>query len=541
MKIVPLQKMFKSNKLILFTLLILLFGCRKDFERANWDVDLIAPLAKTTLDIKDILPDSVLQTNLDSSLKLVYQTAIFDLAIDSFIKIPDTTVSDFFSIPFSSLATPGNFFYSNGNEIKLNVGNGIELTHVLVESGFIETTIFNEIQEAIIIEYTIPSATINGDTLILRETIPAGTPTQAGFFTKKVDISDYELNLTGLSQSEVNTVVTVASSAIDTNAPGPVVIFAGEKLSFTNKLIDVVPRFVRGYFGNQQISIGPETTDFNLFGNVVGGNIDLEEVDVQLRIENGIGADAQIVLHQFETVNTNLSSNTPLTGSILNSSININRAQQTFSLPEVNYSNKNVQINTLNSNIDQSIEIFPNQLIYGLDLNINPFGNLSGHNDFLFKDHTISAQLDVEVPLSFISNNLTLAENTTFSLDAESDGNSRIIDGDLIIYAENGFPFDASLTLELLDENNNIISTISSFNRINAAPVNSALRVIQKESSRITYPLSADNINQLYNADQISIKIAFTTQPQSQFIKIYEEYEIDLKVVGDFSYNINLQ
>ena len=74
-----------SKKIVLFlTLVLVLFSCRKDFEQPEWDVDLLAPLVKTSLNIGDLLPDSVLQTNPDTSLKVVYETSIFDVDMDSF-------------------------------------------------------------------------------------------------------------------------------------------------------------------------------------------------------------------------------------------------------------------------------------------------------------------------------------------------------------------------------------------------------------------------------------------------------------------------
>jgi len=138
--------MLNRNKLIAFVVILTIFGCRKDFERPDWDVDLLAPLVKTTLNLNNLLPDSVIQSNPDSSLKIVYQTDVLTLEIDSFLDIPDTTVSDFFSLPLATIANPGVFFFSDANEIMLNVGNSVELTNAIAESGFIETTIFNEIQ-----------------------------------------------------------------------------------------------------------------------------------------------------------------------------------------------------------------------------------------------------------------------------------------------------------------------------------------------------------------------------------------------------------
>ena len=83
------------------------------------------------------------------------------------------------ALPISS-ANPGSSFYSSSTERPLNVSNGVELNYVLVESGFIEVEIFSEIKENIIVTYSIPSATKNGDTLVLKELVNAATLSQNG-------------------------------------------------------------------------------------------------------------------------------------------------------------------------------------------------------------------------------------------------------------------------------------------------------------------------------------------------------------------------
>ena len=124
--------MFRLKKIAVVLLVIFtFFSCRKDFEKPNWDVDLLAPLIKTTLTLNDLLPDSIIQTNPDTSLKLVYQTDLFDVDMDSIFKIPDTTVTDVYTFGFSSIAAPGSSFYSQSNEFKLNVKNGVELNYAM--------------------------------------------------------------------------------------------------------------------------------------------------------------------------------------------------------------------------------------------------------------------------------------------------------------------------------------------------------------------------------------------------------------------------
>ncbi|MCB0401294.1 MAG: hypothetical protein KDD41_04375 [Flavobacteriales bacterium] len=524
---------------VVFLLVLVLFSCRKDFERANWDVDLLAPLIKTSLNLQDLLPDSVLQTNPDTSLKIVYEKNIFDVNVDSLFKIPDTTITEIYSIPLSSTVAPGDSFYSEAKEYSLNVSNGVGLNYAEIESGFIEVEIFSEIKEKVIVTYTIPSATKNGDTLVLKDIINAASPGVPAYYSKKIDMSGYVLDLTGISKAKINTLVTRAVGVVDTNATSSVTLTIGEKITFNNKLIDIVPYFVRGYFGQQQFSYS-DTTQFNAFSHIASGSLDLEQVNVDLEFRNGIGVDAQLLMKQFGTANTNTSQNAMLSHSIMNTPININRSQLTGNIPEVNYTSYSINLNTNNSNIDQLIEIFPNQLLYDIDLTINPLGNISGYNDFVYKKHVLETNLKVEFPLSLIASSLTLQDTVDFSLPDQAE-TGRIIDGTLFLFANNGFPLDATISLNLYDENNGFLGTLPVNDYIKAAPVNSSLRVSSKRESVLSIPLSAATVDKLYEAKKIVLNIAFTTQPQSQFLKIYEEYAIDIQLVGDFQYNLSLK
>ena len=531
--------MLSKFKIFLVCLgLISLYSCRKDFERPNWDVDLLAPLVKTTLSLDHILPDSVLITNPDTTLKIVYEENIFDVGVDSLFKIPDTTISNAYTVPANSSVAPGNSFYSEAKEYSLNVSNGVGLNYAIIESGFIEVEIFSEIQENIIVDYVIPSAIKNGDTLKLTEMILAGSNSNPSHFVKKIDISGYELDLTGISKAEINTLVTRAVGTVDTNATAPAQLNFGDQVLFNNKLIDVVPYFVRGYFGNQ-ISSYKDTTEIDVLRKISGG-LDLDQVDLDIEFKNGIGVDAQVVLNQFTTQNTSSTNVATLSHSVTGTPININRSTLTSSIPEVNYTNYNIDINTGNSNIDNLIEILPNQLIYDVGLTINPNGNISGNNDFVFKNHVLETNLKVEFPLSLIATNLALQDTIAFSLPDENE-TGRINSGTLFLYADNGFPFDANVQLAMYDEYDNFIQNLTVQSQILSAPVDGNLRVTSKKQSVLSIPLSLADVDNLYRANKMLFRISFTTQPQSQFVKIYEGYEIDLQIVGDFSYNVKLK
>ncbi|TXB65081.1 hypothetical protein FRY74_06500 [Vicingus serpentipes] len=528
-----------STKLKLFIVIIttLFFSCKKNFDAPSWDVDVLAPLVNTSLSLNDLLQDSLLETNTDGSLQMVYQTDLIDIDVDSLFKIPDTTIVEEFVVPLTSVVNPGSTFYSNDEEKELNISNGIELNYAKIESGFIDLEVFSEVKERIVVTLKILSASLNGDTLFIADTIEAATASVPGYFSTSFDISNYELDLTGINNNSTNTLVTKAIASLHPEAFF-VQVNSGDKIIFNYKFRDVVPYYVKGYFGSQDYQFGPETTDFNIFNTIVGGSIDLNDVNVMLDFENGIGVDAQLSLTNFSTQNLSSGNIANLSGSIINSPININRAQETYNFPEVIYSYYQKQINTSNSNIDELIEVLPDKLTYQGNLKINPLGNISGSNDFLFKKYPLRAKLNVEMPLSIVANNLTLVDTVEFTLAQENVKN--IIDGNLFVYANNGYPFDADLKLELLDQNNQLYKTISIINnRIEAAAVNSIFRVETPKMSVLNIPLSATDISELTLANKMKLTVAFTTIAQPNYLKIYSDYKIDLKLVGDFAYQIN--
>lgn len=517
-------------------LLTIALSCRKAIDKPTWDVDIIAPLVNTSLNINQLLPADVLIVNGDSSLKIVYNTEIFNIDVDSLFKIPDTTITEIYTVPLNLIADPGDSFYSNDEERTLGVSNGVELNYASIESGFIEIEVFNDIREKVLVTYKILSATKFGDTLTLTELIDAGTSFQPGYLKKRIDISNYDLNLTGINGNKTNTLVTQAAASVDTNG-STVNINIGQKIKYINTLKDVVPYYVKGYFGSQSYRFGPETTDFTVFNRIIDGTIDIEDVDVTLSFENGIGVDAQLVINQLKTINTKNGAQASLNHSIIGSPININRSTQTNSVPEVNYTTYTNQLTTSNSNIDQLIELFPNQLLYDINLLINPFGNISGSNDFVFKKHPLKTQLNVEFPLSLVANNLTLVDTVDFNL--EQNTSDKILEGTLFIYANNGYPFDATLGLELLDENSNPIKNLPISNYIASATVDANLKVSAKKESVLAIPLNKTDVDDLYRTKKIIIKTAFNTTAKPQFVKIYESYSISIKMVGDFAYQIN--
>jgi len=78
------------NKIILLTFCaLLLFACKHELEKPTWDVDMIAPLTHTEMNINDMLSDSNLTVNENEEgfISLVFQQEFIDMNFDTLIKI----------------------------------------------------------------------------------------------------------------------------------------------------------------------------------------------------------------------------------------------------------------------------------------------------------------------------------------------------------------------------------------------------------------------------------------------------------------------
>jgi hypothetical protein len=519
----------------------LFFACRKEMEKPSWDTEVLAPLINASLNINNLLPDSILQANPDSSLKIVYNNELYKLNIDSIFKIPDTLLHNAYVSPFPTyLFNPGDVIpFPSVSSTSYSIAGGVQLKTAIIKSGIVSFYVKSLIHEVTDFEYKIPCATLAGvifTTGVIH--VPAAVGTTPGIYFREYDLSGYTFDLTGVLHNTVNTVSTSLSATISPLG-SPVTVLNTDSLIIDNTFRDVIPYYAKGYFGQNTYTIGPSTTSFNLFERIVDGTIQLEDVNFNFNIENPIGMDARLNISNISSINTHSGNVVNLTNSIIGSTININRASESGTTVYPTYSN--FPLTTTNSNIKPMIENLPNQFGYSMQIVTNPLGNISGSNDFIYSDRLLKARLNMEIPLSLVANNLTLADTLALNI-APTDGTQNIHDGTLTLFANNGFPFDAQVQLYLLNDSNVAVDSIFGYaNTIVQAPINASYRAVGQKLTKISIPVSESKMDILYATKKAVLKIKFNTAAQPNYIKIYSDYTIDVKVVGDFNYTIKLQ
>lgn len=531
--------MKKTALFTFFSLALIYVSCRKEMEKPYWDTDLLAPLVNATMDINNILPDSILQANPDSSLKIVYEGDIYNISIDTLFKIPDTVLTNSFTIPFAFSVPPGTNVISNSlSETTYNL-SGVQLRRVVVKRGRVNYTIKSKIHEVTRFTYSIPSAKLAGVPFSITVDVPAAVGSTPGIYNQSFDLSGYDFDMTGIAHNKVNTLYTSISVSVSADAPAAVYVTPLDSVTVENTFEELVPYYAKGYFGNNTFNIGPDETDFSMFSRIVGGSIDLEDVNFNLSLENPIGMDARVYINNLGSINSRTGNTINLANSIIGSPININRAAESGGTIYPTYAN--YPLTTANSNIKPMIENLPDKFGYSMQIITNPLGNVSGSNDFIYSDRLLKAKMNMEIPLSLIATNLTLVD--TFDLNIASTAETQNINsGKITLIANNGFPFDASIQLYMLDDNNNVVDSLySAANTIDQAMLNSSLRVTGKKTTKLVAAFSESKMDLLYNTKRVKLKVRFNTASQSQYVRIYSDYSIDVKLIGDVNYTIQLQ
>lgn len=531
--------MKKVLTFIVLALALIYVSCRKELEKPFWDTEVLAPLVNASMNIDNILPDSILQTNADSSMKIVYEGDIYKISMDTLFNIPDTIIKNSFNIPFAYTFPVGATVINNSlSETTYNL-NPVQLKKVIIEHGKVNYTIKSKIHEVTHFIYKIPCATLGGVPFRIDVDVPAAVGSTPGVYNQTFDLSGYVFDLTGIAHNKVNTLYTSLTASVSASAPAPVLIDPLDSLIIENTFEDLFPYYAKGYFGNSTFNIGPDETNFDMFNRIVGGSINLEDVNFNLSLENPIGLDARVFINNLKSINSRTGNSIDLVNSIVGAPININRAAESGTTVYPTYAN--YPLTTSNSNIKPMIENLPDKFGYSMQIITNPMGNVSASNDFIYSNQLLKAKMNMEIPLSLIATNLTLVD--TFDIDLQNnDGTQNVKSGKLTLIANNGFPFDASVQLYLLNESNQVTDSLYMYaNTIDQAPLNASLRAIGKKTTKLVSALSETKMNLLYNTKRVKLKVKFNTASQSQYVGIYSNYSIDLKLVGDINYTLHTQ
>ena len=392
-----------------------------------------------------------------------------------------------------------------------------QITEIGIKTGLVKISLVSTIPDTGRIIYNIPSLKKNGVPFSTEKIVPT---TISGESTDYIfDFQDYILDLTGkdgrLNGDTVNTIYSELITYIDST--GELVTLNQQDSFYYYTEFIFSPEYALGYLGTDTVEFGPEIIENNIFNNIIGGNIDLNNTNLSVEIDNYFGADANLVFTNLTAENSNTGEiSTPSVDEDGNNFIgheyNINRATL------INLANSDIQSSTtsIRLNADEMLSILPDKITTSLNVYLNPNGQ-SSTPDFIFPDYPLDASIELEVPLNIIANNLHLRDTT----DVDIEQNEDVEVEKVFLKVENGFPIDCNIKMILLDKNQNILDTLFKNQSISSGLLQNNLVVEKSINILETSALNFEEIN------NIIFDVKFNTDDVNNHVSIYNDYTID--------------
>jgi hypothetical protein len=334
--------------------------------------------------------------------------------------------------------------------------------------------------------------------------------------------------MTGKYGDTINTIYTESTGFIDSS--GVVTNISLEDSVFNTITIkEIVPEKAWGTLGTDTFGEN-QSIDFSDFSNFQG-EIDLSQIDVVLNTENYLGATADVWIKNLSGENS--QKTVSLASPLLATPFSIASAVENNSSSQpITPSNSSITFDETNSNIDELIESKPETIDFSFELITNP--NQDNSEGFLYSDYGLKTNLEIGIPLSISASEIVIKDTLDVSINNVEDIN----EGSFTLLAKNKYPLDAEVIINLLDGNGTVLESLESEQIVQASDVDINGKSIAAKTSELSYPF--ESISQSLNtAEKIAFEVKLNTQADEQFVTLYSDYYIDLKLIANFNYTID--
>jgi len=408
---------------------------------------------------------------------------------------------------------PNQLLHEEKVEESFELGSA-RLTEIGIKTGSVIINAVSTLPDTGTIIYAIPSLTKNGTIFETVVKVPPNTNGEPTQFTFSFD--GYIMDLTGedgrVGGDTVNTIYATLEAYLDSTGELETIhqvdsFYLFNEYSFT-------PEYAKGYIGKDTLAFGPEIIETDVFDFIQSGSIDLESAKISIAIDNYIGADASFQINNLSALN----DETEVSAQIDNNTLHV--IERASLSGENNITPTHTEINI---EANEMLSIFPNKINTSATFYLNPNGQ-SAIEDFLFPEYPMEANLAVEIPLSFIANELTLSNSSELEIENIEEIET------LYIRIENGLPLEAKLELLAIDEAGVVIDTLMANQHILAGLTNAEGKVTESKTSTLEI-----NNTDLNSIKSIKATASFNTQPQEEYMSIYSDYTMGITLSAKVS------
>jgi hypothetical protein len=406
------------------------------------------------------------------------------------------------------------------------------LTSVHVLEGKIFMDALSTIDDSVNLIYRLPGAISNGAVLEFLEIIPAAPFGSSVSTYVEIPVESYTLDLTGLPDTSnvYNTFYTIFRGGIDSTGR-QINLSLDDSVYVQTGIKDLITDRGYGFLGYDTIS-GVERVAFDAFNEVLGGNFQLEDVQVNLEIENYIGAEFDFRIKDIISIAG--TQNTGLQWNQLGFDFNINRAIEVspgaIPLP----GRLTIPLNNANSNIQDLIETLPDTFSINLEAFMNKGKSPTDFTQFLNINYGIEAWLNATVPLNLAIENLIFRDTIPFDFD-DFDEDNQLNSGSIKVLASNHYPFAADLSIYIVGEASFVSDSLFAQESLAPGEISSGGQVLAAAESSVEIILEPNIFNKLRAAKQLIIELRFNTPDYPGLVEFNSRDYIELSLVGDFN------
>lgn len=504
----------------------------------SWETDMLAPIARTTLDIDQLTGDTLIKAGPDGRLWISFDSEILDLGVDTLADL-----GDFYS--YEEAKWPlGDFQVDPGIELPLNDitltfgADPAQLTYARVKDGELRVELRSAIPRNIQVTYEIPLATKNGYPLLFQEIIPAFQP---GGDTVKIvkvfPLGQWDLDLRTINQNFWNRLSVKLKIKLPEGQEPFTITLNQFLLSVQTEIKGLKPQYARGYFGQQTIYADQQVKIHEL-QKISAEEFDMESAEIRLRLVNSLGADIRVLPISLTGKRSTTGETVAMQHAMFGVPVNLTRAQEGPNMEYPLSESREWIFNAQNSNILDFITLLPDAIIPKMDVSVNPMGNISGHRDFLFPAYPPQLHINVNIPLKFSASSVVFADTVEADMGG-SDWSKHIVGGYLRLIADNGYPFEMQVTTLLLDQWEQVIDSLYSDQKIQPAPLEADGMAHNKVRTVIMYPVTANLAEKLPRTRKMFIRASMSTKPTGQMIQLRAGNVCDIQFVADLTLNPN--
>jgi hypothetical protein len=484
------------------------FSCKKDATR--WQTDWLLPVLNDTLSLAHLYNDSTLSIS-NNQIDINLSRTLLDLSLSDIVKIPDTSITQQYQSNFTvNNVTPGFVFVNSVKVHELELGD-IQLKKVRVQSGQIQLKVYNPLNTTVLYQIELPGVSKNGQVFIQNYTVSPGTVQNPTVATENLNLSGYDIDLSGQQGLEFNQLQSKLTLKTDPSGQ-TVSIYNNQVFKFEASFNNLRFDYAKGYFGSALIA-GQEQFTLPYLDKITSGSISLPDLSLDLQIENGFKMALRAQIESLNATNTQGQA-ISLTAPSIGPSMYLAPAVGTWNTLQP--STLNLHFDQNNSNIKSYLENLGAFQELSYQLQPNPWGNTAAGHDEAFAHSHLRLKMSAQMPMALSADGLTLQD--TFALNLKQDlSKSHVTGATVVLNATNAFPLACDLVLYFMKDGQILHTVIADAQLASAVmgqidPTDGLL----KKKSKIQIVLPPALVADLQDLNEIAVAATFaTTDPNT--------------------------